>query len=181
MIVRGLIGWFACFQSNVSITCWYFLLLQSVNIHPTLLINEMKVILNICLFYVRDKTIVNQWFLNLHPLHILVPCIAGSASRCQATIMVERREKPFNIFQKVRKTRCANILEKSVLEKLGFLHLVLMKLRQGFSRENSPNSIGRFVLFLHLVVKPLGMNVTIFPWIFIQKSRPCVLHTNQKQ
>ena len=77
--------------------------------------------------------------------------------------MVERKEKPFNIFQKVRKTKCANILEKSVLEKLGFLHLVLMKLRQGFSRENSPNSIGRFVLFLHLVVKPLGMNVTIFP------------------
>ena len=26
-----------------------------------------------------------------------------------------------------------------------------------------PNSICRFVLFLHLVVKPLGMNVTIFP------------------
>ena len=120
MIVRGLIGWFACFQLNVSITCWYFLLLQSVNIHPTLLINEMKVILNICLFYVRDKTIVKQWFLNLHPLQILVPCIAGSASRCQAAVMVERREKPFNIFQKVRKTRCANIVEESVLEKLGF-------------------------------------------------------------
>ena len=29
-------------------------------------------------------------------------------------------------------------------------------------------------------VKPLGMNVTIFPLIFIQKSRPSVLHTNQK-
>ena len=27
----------------------------------------------------------------------------------------------------------------------------------------------------------LGMNVTIFPLIFIQKSRPCVLLTNQKQ
>ena len=36
--------------------------------------------------------------------------------------MVERLEKPFNIFQKVRKTRFANILEKSVLEKLSFLH-----------------------------------------------------------
>ena len=59
--------------------------------------------------------------------------------------------------------RCANILEESVLEKLGILHLVLMKPRQGFGRVNSPNSICRFVLFLHLIVKPLGMNVTIFP------------------
>ena len=108
-------------------------------------------------------TIVNQWFLNLHPLQILVPCIAGSASRCQAAVMVERREKPFNIFRKVRKMRCTNILEKSVLEKLGILHLVLMKPRQGFGRGNSPNSICRLVLFLHLIVKPLGMNVTIFP------------------
>ena len=38
-----------------------FLLLQSVNIHPTLLINEMKVILNICLFYV---TLVPEVFLD---------------------------------------------------------------------------------------------------------------------
>ena len=48
--------------------------------------------------------------------------------------MVERRERPFNIFQQVtiRKTRCKNILEKSVLEKLGFfLPLVLMKLWAG--------------------------------------------------
>ena len=119
-------------------------------------------------------------FLNLHTLQILVPCIAGSASLCQAAEMVERREKPFNILKKVRKMRCANILEKSVLEKLGFLHLVLMKPQQGLGRENSPNSICRFVLFLHLVVKPLGMNVTLFPSIFIQKSRPCVLHTNLK-
>ena len=59
-------------------------------------------------------------FLNLHPLQILIPCTAGSASRCQAAVMVERREKPFNIFQKVRKMRFANILEKSVLEKLVF-------------------------------------------------------------
>ena len=99
--------------------------------------------------------------------------------------MVERREKPLNIFQKVtiRKTRLANILEKSLLEKLSFffLHLVPMKPRQGLGRGNSPNSICRFVLFLHLVVKPLGMNVIILSLIFIQKSRPCVLHTNQKQ
>ena len=40
----------------------------------------MKVILNICPFLRENKTIVNQWFLNLHPLQILVPCIAGSAS-----------------------------------------------------------------------------------------------------
>ena len=46
------------------------------------------------------------------------------------------------------------------------------------SRENSPNSISSIVLFLHLVVKPLGMNVIIFPLIFIPKSRSCVLHTN---
>ena len=39
-------------------------------------------------------------------------------------------------------------------------------------RENCPNSICHFVLFLHLVVKPLGMNVTIIPLNFIQKSRP---------
>ena len=45
--------------------------------------------------------------------------------------------------------------------------------------ENSPNSISCFVLFLHLVVKPLGMNVIIFPLIFIPKSCPCVLNTNQ--
>ena len=38
-----------------------------------------------------------------------------------------------------------------------------------------------FVLFLHLVVKPSGVNVTIFSLIFILKSRPCVLHTNLKQ
>ena len=49
------------------------------------------------------------------------------------------------------------------------------------SRENSPFSISCFVLFLHLVVKPSGMNFTIFPLIFIPKSRPCVLHTNLKQ
>ena len=29
-------------------------------------------------------------------------------------------------------------------------------------------------------VKPLGTKVIIFPLIFIQKPRPCVLHTNQK-
>ena len=62
-------------------------------------------------------------FLNLHPLQIQVPCIAGSASRCQAAVMVVRKEKPFNIFQKVtiRKTGYKNILEKSVLGKVGFL------------------------------------------------------------
>ena len=40
--------------------------------------------------------------------------------------MVERREKPFNIFQKVtiRNTRYANIVEKSVLEKLGFFYFL---------------------------------------------------------
>ena len=47
----------------------------------------------------------------------------GVSLRCQAAVMVERKEKPFNIFQKVtiRKTRYKNILEKSVLGKLGFL------------------------------------------------------------
>ena len=33
----------------------------------------------------------------------------------------------------------------------------------GVRQGNSPNSICRLVLFLHLIVKPLGMNVTIFP------------------
>ena len=75
-----------------------------------------------------------------------------------------------------------HIREKLIREtELFFLHLVLMKPRQGLGRGNSPNSICRCVLFLHLVVKPLGMNVIILPLIFIQKSRPCVLHTNQKQ
>ena len=51
----------------------------------------------------------------------LTSLYCGSASDVQAAVTVEGREKPFNIFQKVtiRKTRCANILEKSVLEKLG--------------------------------------------------------------
>ena len=75
-----------------------------------------------------------------------------------------------------------HIREKLIREtELFFLHLVFMKPRQGLGRGNSPNSICRFVLFLHLVVKPLGMNVIILSLIFIQKSRPCVLHTNQKQ
>ena len=75
-----------------------------------------------------------------------------------------------------------HIREKLIREtELFFLHLVFMKPRQGLGRGNSPNSICRFVLFLHLVVKPLGMNVIILPLIFIQKSRPSVLHTNQKQ
>ena len=48
-----------------------------------------------------------------------------------------------------------------------------MKPRQGLGRENSPNSICRFVLFLHLIVKPLGMNVNFYsknhaPVSFIQ-------------
>ena len=96
--------------------------------------------------------------------------------------MVERKEKPFNIFQKVtiRKTRYKNILEKSVLGKLGFLTSWPYETTAGGWGE-SRNSMCHFVLFLHLVVKPLGMNVTIFPFNFIQKSRPYVLHTNQKQ
>ena len=49
------------------------------------------------------------------------------------------------------------------------------------SSENSPNSIACFVLFLHPVVKPLGMNVTIFSLILIPKSRPYVIHTDLKQ
>ena len=93
-------------------------------------------------------------FLNLHPLQILVPCIAGSASGARpqswwrgeknpSINLVPRAPQslalfpapppkpgknalgtrlPINIFQKVtiRKTRFANILEKSVLEKLDF-------------------------------------------------------------
>ena len=42
-----------------------------------------------------------------------------------------------------------HIKEKRIRE-LGFLHLVRMKPRQGLGRENSLNSICRFVLFLHL-------------------------------
>ena len=41
-------------------------------------------------------------------------------------------------------------------------------------------TICRFVLFLHLVVKPLGMNVTIFPLIFYSKITPlCPLHQSK--
>ena len=102
----------------------------------------------------ENKTIANRMFLNLHPLQILVPCIAGSASGARpqswwrgeknpSIYLVPRAPQslalfpapppkpgksapgtrlPINIFQKVtiRKTRFANILEKSVLEKLGF-------------------------------------------------------------
>ena len=150
-------------------------------------------------------------FLNVHPLQILVSCIAGSASgagpqswwrgeKNPSINLVPRAPQslalfpapppkpgksalgtrlPINIFQKVtiRKTRFANILERSVLEKLDFLHLVLMKPR----RENSTNSICSSVFFSHLVIKTLGMNVTLFLLFFIQKSCPCVFHTNQKQ
>ena len=93
-------------------------------------------------------------FLNLHPLQILVPCIAGSASggtpqswwrgeknpsinlvpRALQSLALFSAPPPkpgksalgtrlsINIFQKVtiRKTRFANIFEKSALEKLGF-------------------------------------------------------------
>ena len=92
-------------------------------------------------------------FLNLHPRQIQVPCIAGSASRCQAVVMVEKKEKPFNIFQKVaiRKTRYKNILEKSVLGKLSFLTSWPHETTAG---GNSRKSICHFVLFLNLVVKP---------------------------
>ena len=91
--------------------------------------------------------------------------------------MAERREKPFNIFQKVaiKKTRCEYIWEKSTFQKLRFFYIFSTR---NHRRENSPNSIFCFVLFLHLVVKPLGMNFIIFPLIFIPKWRPCVLHTN---
>ena len=94
------------------------------------------------------------------------------------SLMAERREKPSNIFQKVaiRKTRCQYIWEKSTFWKLGFFFHIFST--QNHSRENSPNSTFCFVLFVHLVVKPLGMNVTIFFLMFIPKSRPCVLHTN---
>ena len=62
-------------------------------------------------------------------------------------------KEPFTIFQKVtiRKTWCANILEKSLLEKLGFFY-ILSSWNRG--RGNSPSSISRFVLFLHLIAKP---------------------------
>ena len=67
--------------------------------------------------------------------------------------MVERKEKPFNIFQKVtiRKTRYKNILEKSVLGNLSFLTSLPHETTAG---GNSRKSICHFVLFLHLVVKP---------------------------
>ena len=84
--------------------------------------------------------------------------------------MVERKEKPFNIFPKV--TIGKTSYKKNFREK---------RIRETGLGGNSRNSICHFVLFLHLVVKPLGMNVTIFPLNFIQKSRPYVLHTNQKQ
>ena len=93
-------------------------------------------------------------FLNLHPLQILVPCIAGSASGARPQTWWRGEKNPsinlvprapqslvlfpapppkprksalgtrlaINIFQKVTisKTRFANILERSVLEKLDF-------------------------------------------------------------
>ena len=94
-------------------------------------------------------------FLNLHPLQILIPCIAGSASgagpqswwrgeKNPSINLVPRAPQslalfpaaptpkpgksvlgtrlPINIFQNVaiRKTRFANISERSVLEKLDF-------------------------------------------------------------
>ena len=68
--------------------------------------------------------------------------------------------------------------EKHVLETA---HFFTSSPTRNYSRENSPFSISCFVLFLHLVVKPSGMNVILFPLIFIPKSRPCVLHTNLKQ
>ena len=64
------------------------------------------------------------------------------------SLMAERREKPFNIFQKVeiRKTRYEYIREKSTFWKLRiFLHLL------------------HHETLLNQVVKPLGMKVIIFP------------------
>ena len=57
-----------------------FLLLQSVNKHPILHSNKMKMLSKYLLVLWENKTIANRMFLNLHPLQILVPCIAGSAS-----------------------------------------------------------------------------------------------------
>ena len=75
------------------------------------------------------------------------------------------------------KTTLFSYREKRIRETGLFLHLVLIKPR----RENSTNSICSFVFFSHLVIKTLGMNVTLFLLFFIQKSRPCVFHTNKKQ
>ena len=67
-----------------------------------------------------------------------------------------------------------NVMRKHIREKCirktGFFY-ILSSWTHG--RGNSSNSLCRFVLFLHLVVKPLGMNVTVSPLIFIEKSRPC--------
>ena len=139
----------------------------------------------------ENKTIVNRKFFNVHNSiasqavghrlsrsSTLTSLYCGLSLRCQAAVMVECIEKPFNIFQivAIRKTRCAYTLEKSGLGKLSLFPSIW-----NHSRENSPNSISCFVLLLHSVVKPLGTNVTIFPLILILKSRPCVLHTNLKQ
>ena len=59
--------------------------------------------------------------------------------------------------------------EKNVLETGLFFYIFSTR---NHSRENSPNSISCFALFLHLVVKPLGMNVIIFPLIFNPKITP---------
>ena len=143
----------------------------------------------------------NRMFLNLLPLQILVPCIAGSASSArrpqsrwrgeknpsinlvprapQSLVLEVGRETkpgktkpsalgtrlPINIFQTVtiRETRFANILQRSVLEKLDFFTSCPHEITAG---GNSPNSICCFVQFSHLVVKTLGMNVTIFLLFF---------------
>ena len=104
-------------------------------------------------------------FLNLHPLQILVPCIAGSASGARPQSWWRGEKNPsinlvprapqslvlfpapppkprksalgtrlaINIFQKVTigKRRFANILERSVLEKLDFFTSCPHKTTQG--------------------------------------------------
>ena len=146
----------------------------------------------------------NRMFLNLLPLQILVPCIAGSASSARRPQSRWRGEKnpsinlvprapqslvlfpapppkpgksalgtrlPINIFQTVtiRETRFANILQRSVLEKLDFFTSCPHEITAG---GNSPNSMCCFVQFSHLVVKTLGMNVTIFLLFFYWKITP---------
>ena len=71
--------------------------------------------------------------------------------------------KTLQYFSESKESEMHKHIREKRIREIGHFTSVLMKPRQGFGRGNSPNLICRLVLFLHLIVKPLGMNVTIFP------------------
>ena len=108
----------------------------------------MKVLSQYLPVLCENETIVNRKFLNLHPLQISYSYFL--LLRAQPPVPGRtngggRREKTFNIFQKVaiRKTIFAYILEKSASGKLGFFPSCPYDLKEAGNRASKlPESEG---------------------------------------